>query len=91
MKLYTEEQVKKAMDGFSDSDCSMQDVIDRLTPIELPSDDEINEAANIKYDLQIESFENDTSDFCSRDSFVLVAGFEDGAKWMKEQILNQNK
>ena len=49
MKLYTEEQVKKAMDGFSDSDCSMQDVIDRLTPIELPSDEEIENISKGEY------------------------------------------
>ena len=46
MKLYTEEQLIQAMDGFSDSDCTMQDVIDRLTPIELPSDRDIEIAAN---------------------------------------------
>ena len=46
MKLYTEEQVRKAISNFHISDWTMQDVIDRLTPIELPSDRDIEIAAN---------------------------------------------
>ena len=76
MKLYTEEQVIKAMDGFYDSDCTMRDVIDRLTPIELPSDEEIEE-----YIIESTPYYGT----CIED------GIKDGAKWMKEQILNQNK
>lgn len=73
MKLYTEEQVIKAMDGFYDSDCTMRDVINRLTPIELPSDEDIEEEMPKRFfGLEKE-------------------GFLEGAKWMKEQILNQNK
>ena len=68
MKLYTEEQVFKAMDGFYGSDCTMRDVIDRLTPIELPSDDEIRVHTQ----------------FATNDFYW-------GAKWMKQQILKQNK
>lgn len=41
MKLYTEEQLKNAMVNWSD--CPMQDVIDKLNPIELPSKEEIEE------------------------------------------------
>ena len=73
MKLYTEEQVKKAMDGFSDSDCSMQDVIDRLKSIELPSDEDIYSVFRGK-----KMYDNDWE-------------FINGAIWMREQILNQNK
>jgi len=81
MKLYTEEQVRKAIELSRDThpegrgyvqreeyDYSDDEVIDLLTPIELPSDEEIEEASN-----------NTFSDF-----------FYHGAKWMKEQILNQN-
>ena len=53
MKLYTEEQVMKAMDGFYDSDCTMRDVIDRLTPIELPNDDDMANASNHCKDGQV--------------------------------------
>ena len=70
-KLYTEEQVRKAMVNWSD--CSMQDVIDRLTPIELPSDEKIMKEAS-------------KSGILSSYKAFLV-----GAKWMREQILNQNK
>ena len=68
MKLYTEKELIKAMDGFYDSDCTMQDVIDRLTPIVLPSDEEIR--------METQFATND---------------FYWGAKWMKNQILNQDK
>jgi hypothetical protein len=75
MKLYTEEQVRKLLDKM--------DVVyslDELTPIELPSDEEIEEASkNINKDGL--SWENDFA----RDSF------NEGAKWIKQQILNQNK
>ena len=76
MKLYTEEQLIQAMDGFYDCDCTMQDVIDRLTPIELPSDEEIDEKSHYK-------ISNNTK----TPNWYFIAG----AKWMKEQILNQNK
>ena len=75
MKVYTEEQVKKAykdgnLDGFSNVS-ALDMCIDSLTPIELPSDEEIDNKA---YKWV----------FASR-------VWEQGAKWMKEQILNQNK
>ena len=81
MKLYPEEQVKKAykdgnLDGFSNVS-ALDMCIDSLTPIELPSDEEIEKAAD-KY--------------VSEDEFNrLLECFEQGAKWMKEKILNQNK
>ena len=84
MKLYTEEQVIKAMDGFSGSDCTMRDVIDRLTPIKLPSDEEMGVIA-----LNIASTLKDGLD--SREEAFYLAGFQTCAKWMKEQILKQNK
>ena len=72
MKLYTEEQVMKAMDGFYDSDCTMRDVIDRLTPIELPSDEEIEE--------------NSEKGYVKLDGNRIL-NWINGAKWMKEQII----
>jgi len=84
MKLYTEEQVKQAMDGFYDSDCTMDDVINRLTPIELPSDEEIKEYAD-----RYSTMHEDVSDKLGK--YLVSAIHIDGAKWMKEQILNQNK
>ena len=41
MKLYTEEQVINALKLAHSHITSLQNIIDRLTPIELPTDDEI--------------------------------------------------
>ena len=74
MKLYTEEQVKNFL---KERTFMTEDAIDKLcaplTPIELPSDEEIKKEAEISFD----------------DPDILV--FYLGAKWMKEQILNQSK
>ena len=76
MKLYTEEQVNKAIYEArftvnGDERYSKDEILDSLIPIELPSDEEIiNEGLRQK---------------------ALIFSFMDGAKWMKEQILNQNK
>jgi hypothetical protein len=84
MKLYTEEQVREAyQSGFRlamETDGGLkegqQEFINSITPIELPSDDEIEkEAFKIPF--------NNTNEFYDK-SFIK------GAKWMKEQILNQN-
>ena len=82
MKLYTEEQVLDAynagnMDGrLNNMDYS---TIDGFKPIELPSDEEIEKAL--------------PDGFPHSDGYDAgkICGFEDGAKWMKEQILNQKK
>ena len=79
MKLYTEEQLSKAYlegwnDGQNDNIGFIDRVINSLTPIELPSDEDISiQASNRHYGT----------------NFKYV--FASGAKWMKEQILNQNK
>ena len=85
MKLYTEEQVRKAMSKkleFPNDDIEMfysdDEVIESLTPIELPSDEEI--VVNACKNPIVDDFMNDRQ-----------IGFVKGCKWMKEQILNQNK
>ena len=87
MKLYTEEQVKETFyNGFryassihlaslSEQYKYIDNVVKSLTPIELPSDKDIEEASNIT--LLYPTYNS--------------ANFRIGAKWMKEQILNQNK
>jgi hypothetical protein len=46
MKLYTEEQVREMMeDNFNFGDRAIDYAISKMTPIELPSDDEIETAA----------------------------------------------
>jgi len=78
MKIYTEEQVKEAynrghMDGkLNNTDYS---ITDGFKPIELPSDEYIDEVFQPMTELH--QYYKD--------------GFINGAKWMKEQILKQNK
>ena len=86
MKLYTEEQVREAfingiryassihLASFSEQYKYIDKIIDLLTPIELPSDEEIGE--ELKY---------------LSENWEIRQALEHGAKWMKEQILNQNK
>ena len=76
MKLYTEEQVKNFL---KERTFMTEDDIDKLCapliPIELPSDEYIDEVFQPMTELH--QYYKD--------------GFINGAKWMKEQILNQNK
>ena len=82
MKLYTEKQVRNAIElaqkcehecGGVYFDYTETEIIENLTPIELPSDEEIEEFAQQKY--------HDVED--SR----WFEPLQVGAKWMKEQIL----
>ena len=85
MKLYTEEQVRIAIDiALNGINQYYTPIIDRIKPIELPSDEEMGVIA-----LNIASTLKDGLD--SREEAFYLAGFQTCAKWMKEQILNQNK
>ena len=82
MKLYSEEQVRQAynlgfVDGYDVEEKCENSAMSLLIPIELPSDEEMEkEAFQIPF--------NNTNEFYDK-SFIK------GAKWMKQQILNQNK
>jgi hypothetical protein len=79
MKLYTEQQVLDAYNaGNMDGRLNNMDysTIDGFKPIELPSDEEIE-----KY--------NDGSTKLNPRTYY--DAFQDGAKWMKKQIIKQNK
>jgi hypothetical protein len=79
MKLYTEEQVNVAMRLMVYDRATFKQTLEILTPIELPSDAEIEEASPyIPSSPKI--------DYLSHQK-----GFYKGAKWIKEQILNQNE
>jgi hypothetical protein len=75
MKLYTEEEIIRAIEL---SDCrSIDEVLAGLTPIELPSDEEIDkEAFQVPYDN-------------ARGFYDLQ--FIKGAKWMRDKIQGGNK
>ena len=75
MKLYTEEQVRKAMSALNDIKYmyhSDDDIFDSLTPIELPSEEEIEK-------IELGSGMHD----------FYKGGFIEGAKWVIEQIKQQ--
>ena len=77
MKLYTKEMfliaAEKCEVSMIDAEHIMKYIDEYVTPIELPSDEEINEKVkDFMFEKNKEVFYN-------------------GAKWMKEQILNQNK
>ena len=73
VKLYTEEQVRKAALFSLAEDATMEKILDLLTPIELPTDEEIDEMGKdvIVY--------NDTK----RGWFI------EGLKFMRDKILNK--
>ena len=73
MKLYTEEQVKKAIRVAGQVVWEDEEIFSLLPSIELPSDDEIKHCIG---SVNYTEYDN---------------GFIQGIKWMKEQILNQNK
>ena len=84
MKIYTEEQVITfAIKVLSDYEINgtfynrekLKETLD-VTPIELPSDEEIEQEAYYKVSDNTEN---------------PYASFKSGAEWLKEQILKQNK
>jgi len=92
MKLYTEEQVRLMLFNLGDvlfnncqngidegePDSYVDNIIANQTPIELPSDDNI----------VVNACQNPIADDFMNDRQI---GFVKGCKWMKEEILNQNK
>ena len=86
MKLYTEEQVDKMLSRarmHKQDDTEMftnEYLLSQETPIELPSDEEI--------DAHLEKTHTKA---VNPPNVYYRTGFEKGALWMKEQILNQNK
>ena len=84
MKLYTEEQVKEMLNKINSvlpKRASLlvymvENITEYMNPIELPSDEEVEEESQNKTRV----------DF----GYYLRITWVEGAKWMKEQILNQN-
>jgi hypothetical protein len=74
MKLYTEEEIIRAIE-LSDGR-SIDEVLAGLTPIELPSDEEIEAS---KFPLN------------SPEQELWNGGYEEGAKWMRNKIQGNDK
>jgi hypothetical protein len=71
MKLYTEEQVIKMIEKSRETGLTAEFLILATTPIELPSDKEINDS-KFSSNAPIQELYND--------------GWEEGAKWMRNKI-----
>jgi hypothetical protein len=89
MKLYTEEQVKRLyeiayLSGYGKYIMDFEEDIKQVTAIEIPSGEEIK-----IYSDRYSTMHEDVSDKLGK--YLVSAIHIDGAKWMKEQILNQNK
>lgn len=70
MKLYNELEVKFAMDiARCQPDLTFDKVLEELTPIQLPSDEDISKE--------------------SRGKTTNIPAFNNGAKWMRDKILNK--
>ena len=83
MKLYTEEQSSNS--GKDTADYIDKHIVQAMVEvakeiIELPSDEEIEEYLQKTHTKAVNPL-----------NVYYRTGFESGAKWIKEQILNQNK
>jgi hypothetical protein len=76
MKLYTEEEIRKFFTEKYDEGLPIDELIEILTPIELPSDEEIEAS---KFPLN------------SPEQELWNGGWEEGAKWMRNKIQGGNK
>ena len=75
MKLYTEEEIRKFFTEKYDEGLSIDELIEILTPIEIPSDEEVKDA----------SLEDNNDDLSPAEEF------QQGAKWMRNKIQGGNK
>ena len=96
MKLYTEEQVKEIYfkglhNGRLHIEGKCSDEVELLTPIELPTDEEIEQESNNEYQEQKQSYENSVEMFPIDFANYLEVGFIEGAKWMRNKIQGGNK
>ena len=80
MKLYTEEQVIDILQSgsFPYNDEEIDEILSELTPIEPPSDEEIE-----KYVKSTGYYGHCTPEYHE--------GIEEGAHWMRDKIINQSK
>ena len=83
MKLYTEEQVRQMLIKMGNSaPLNIDYLINEITPIELPTDEEIEQESNNEYQEQKQSYENSVEMLghlrwlvecsCARDGAILA-------------------
>ena len=74
MKLYTEEQVKQMIEKSRETGLTAEYLILTTPPIELPSDEEIDEQIEKTIEGQFMGY---------------PSSFRQGAKWMRDKINNK--
>ena len=80
MKLYTEEELRKHLYNHSD------EFFERLTPIELPSDEEIEEKLNVAYGNGYEQGEMDFYKKMQEKGNEYADGYAEGYKRALELV-----
>ena len=91
MKLYTEEQVLNMLRSFHNLEMNVQLCMLKLTPMELPSDEDINIESEITY-RQYPSNPKEMTDWKYGEDVNVHRkrkAFVKGAKWMRDKILNK--
>ena len=104
MKLYTEEQVLKMLEVCRDTDLyehilTFEDILKTETPIELPSDEEIEEKLNVAYGNGYEQGEMDFYKKMKSKGKLYSDGYSEGykraldlVKWkIDKDLLGSNK
>lgn len=77
MKLYTEQEVRNILNRIVCDNEAIDEYIDRMTPIELPSDEEIEKFAQIASSIREEKTQGE---------WIAYKSVIAGAKWVIEQI-----
>lgn len=80
MKLYTENEVRSLLNDLMLLESSVDDAIDSLTPIELPSDEEIGYYADYAFPY---------AEKLGGQTYAAHKALKIGAKWVIEKIKQQ--
>jgi hypothetical protein len=86
MKLYTEEEIRNFFTEKYNDELSIDELIEILTPIELPSDEDLGDMCK----AYIEHINTMVHADLERDGYLNV-GFHQGGKWMRDKIQGGNK
>jgi hypothetical protein len=81
MKLYTEEQLVRAMD-LAKKNVSKNRIIESLTPIELPSDEEIQNKGECVFNNAGHNIYN---------HYNTIPSWVEGAQWLRDKIQGGKK
>lgn len=93
MKLYTESQVKRMMKLARETYASEGQLLLSFEPIELPTDEEIEQEAHVQYPVNLQPngrtlaggrYDVDIN-YSERNTFIL------SVKWMRDKIQGGNK